>query len=358
MVTATKHFQSAAALAPTDPAVREWLARVEGVEERLRDFGAPAKPGLGDGAWRKNVSEAAEVMRDPVTKRKARANATTLLVSHGFTELTPTESGVWGRVARELERMDLARSLDDLETTGGPDSDELNGPIACVERLCPGADTLVLVFTGARQDVFFSLDVFHRHLASAGVSAVYLRNRSRNFYAFIEGLGDSFTETVERFREIKARAGASRLLVIGYCMGVAGALNYGKALRAEAVICFKPFLTMPRVEDLPPALVPMATALRDANPEFQAFMPEFEFDAHPAPRVTLVTHSELDADARIARDLSEKWPNVQMIETCGGVTSDCFVGAAASGLLWPLLEGFLAHGSVAPEIARALETGG
>ena len=350
---AAAYFQSAAALAPHDLSVRKWISRVDGLRSRWLKS-PPVSDRGGDSTWREKLIEAAAIARNPDVDRRKRDKAVFLLVSYGFTDLVPAGFGELGSIARELDRMGLSRSTVTLERDD-PDIDVLTSLTGCVVRLNIGSDTLLLVFGGSNHNTSLSFGVMHRFLAGTGASIVYLRNASYNVYLSISGLADDFAGTVEKLREIKARAGAKRILILSYCLGGVGAFNYGLALGAEATICFKPFFSIPKIEDLPPALAERAAQLREANPLFRARINELDFDAEGAPKVTLIINADIEPAASICRDMSERATNIRLVAIKDGQSSDSFLDVTKRGLLWPLLTSFIAEGEVAPDILSKLE---
>ena len=353
--TATTHFQSAAALAPGDLCVRKWVLRIDEIRDRwLKSSRAAVQ--ADEGNWRGKLIEAAAILRNPEADRAKRNEAGPLLVSYGYTDAVPTSFGASGRVAHELDRMGLSRPCANL-ANADPDSEELNSLTGCVERLNIGADTLLLVFGGSNQNVFLSFDVLHRFLGSTGASVVYLRNVAYNMYSSIAGLAGDFAGTVEKLREIKERAGAKRILIFSYCLGGIGAFNYGLALGAEAIVCFRPFFSVPKIEDLPPALAERAALLRQANPLFRARINELDFGADGAPRATLIANADIEPAASICSEMAKKSAKVRLVAIKGGANSDSLVDATARGLLWPLLTSFINNGEVASDVLDALERG-
>jgi tetratricopeptide (TPR) repeat protein len=353
--TAATYFRSAAALAPDNASVRKWISKVE--EIQLRGIGSTSsghRPGYD--TWRKNLIEAAEIMRAPEVDAGKRGEAAPLLLSYGYTESVPSSFGAFGMAARELERMGLSRPDATLESAD-PQRDELNSLTGCVERLNIGADTLLLVFGGSSHNAFLSFDALHRFLGVTGASIVYLRNVSFNTYSSIAGLAGDFAGTVEKLREIKVRAGAKRILILGYCVGVIGAVNYGIALEAEAIIGFRPFLSIPKLEDMPPALAARAAELMAANPLYQPYPDEADFNAEGTPHLTLIVNADIEPAASICNDIARRSSNVTLTTIKGGANSDSLLDATARGLLWPLLTSFIDTGKAATDMLRALECG-
>lgn len=105
----------------------------------------------------------------------------------------------------------------------------------------------VLLFRGRGDDKTTMAHVIDRHVASLGLSLVYLRDEHRLLYLQgLRSLAPDRASTIARLKEILA--GMGPIYVIGISAGGAGAVLYGVELGARAALCFSP------VTDLRPSV--------------------------------------------------------------------------------------------------------
>jgi tetratricopeptide (TPR) repeat protein len=168
----------------------------------------------------------------------------------------PMDAGLW-QVAVEY----AFRSPQDANSAGAkvgngeeisrlseraPGSSELLRATVIDEKLsdvivAPAADTqtVVLVFTGASDQVSMPLAIFDRYLAALGVTAIYLKDFDRLLYLDgIRSLGSNYDATIAAFRQIKSRLAARRLCTVGSSDGGFAAIRYGVALGADRILSF------------------------------------------------------------------------------------------------------------------------
>lgn len=101
----------------------------------------------------------------------------------------------------------------------------------------PGADTVLLVFTGRRDRIGIPLPLAHRWLGRMPASIVYLRDFA--MVQYLEGVtafGKGREATLDGLRALFGRLGARRVLCIGTSSGTMAAMQYGLDLKAEAVV--------------------------------------------------------------------------------------------------------------------------
>jgi tetratricopeptide (TPR) repeat protein len=314
--------------------------------------------------WKSELHDAAEILRVADSPREDRFWAAQLLLAYGMTDVLEEAFGPLEKIspgarrllqmARQLDRMGLSQPSGDPGQNADPETEQLNALTGFTERLTPGAETLVLVFCGRLHRVFLSLDILHRILRNTGASLVYLRDLERTLYlGGVVGLGDDFAGTVDAFRAIMARSGARRLLMIGNCIGCVGALRFGLALGAEAVLGVKPLIGATAEEALSPRRASRLEALRNTAPQLVGDLPSLYLAAAAPPRVTLISGAGAEPEASFARDMSAKVPGVISVEV-QTPTKDCLNEILALGLLTPMLMSFVAEGAVAPDVLGAL----
>ena len=104
-----------------------------------------------------------------------------------------------------------------------------------------GAETAVLIFTGALDDVAIPLSTFDRHMAALEVTTIYLKDFNRLCYlGGVQSLGENYNATLAGLRSLLGRLGVKRLAVIGHCDGAASSINYGIELGAHNILSFGP----------------------------------------------------------------------------------------------------------------------
>ena len=105
----------------------------------------------------------------------------------------------------------------------------------------PGADTVVLAFTGGGNKLGLSLNLMDRWLAKQHCHVVYLRDRQRVGYARgLPDLGPDLPTTIAGLSTIVRDLGAHRTVCIGTSAGATGALRYAPLLGAERVLALAP----------------------------------------------------------------------------------------------------------------------
>jgi hypothetical protein len=113
--------------------------------------------------------------------------------------------------------------------------DDLTKEVQVVAR--PGADTVVLLFCGGFHHLGLPLALEHRWHGNLNASLIYLRDFQRCYYLRgLTSIGTSREGTLAELRRVIASIGARRIVCYGMSSGVFGALNYGLALEAEAVL--------------------------------------------------------------------------------------------------------------------------
>jgi hypothetical protein len=103
---------------------------------------------------------------------------------------------------------------------------------------CPGAETAVLLFCGADNELGLPVTLEHRWHGNLNASLIYLRDFQRcSYLRGVTSLSADRTSTIAELRRLVASIGACRIVCYGVSAGGLGALTYGLELEAEAVLC-------------------------------------------------------------------------------------------------------------------------
>lgn len=133
------------------------------------------------------------------------------------------------RVGDVFDRLPLAG-------TPLPFKDDPASAIQIVAR--DGAETVLLLFCGAGDNLGLPLAVVHSWIGRLDASLIYLRDIPQcNFLNGIGTLGATRVATIAALRQIVASLGAKRISCCGASAGGFGALLYGLDLEADAILC-------------------------------------------------------------------------------------------------------------------------
>ena len=339
-------LQRAAELAPLDLRPRREL--------RLM------KPVLDAADWQAELEDALRVARQPATPAMARLQAAKLFIEHGLTGrakalLEPLEprfpaARQLSLAVRQIERLGLSLELE--EAGPAPELEALRG---YVEKPVPGAESLLLVFAGTNNRLWMNFTLLHRLLGKTGMSLVYVRDVERSWYTRgIAGLGADTAEAAEGFRQMAARYGARRILTIGNCVGCLGALRYGMALGAEAVLGLGPKLS--GEAGVPPTHVARLNDVRAHLPAHHHNIRQAYAAAAFPPPLTLVYGADC-ADSAQARALAGR-PGARRMELPGSADPDAVKELLLRGLLEPVLLEFAAGGMISDTLAARIAASG
>lgn len=106
---------------------------------------------------------------------------------------------------------------------------------------CPGADTLVMVFCGARHQLGVATNLVDRWFAALGCHVAYLRDRQKIGYTGgIEALGPDMPATLEALSKLIIDLDPRRVVSLGNSAGAAGALRYAAPLGVDRVLALAP----------------------------------------------------------------------------------------------------------------------
>jgi hypothetical protein len=257
---------------------------------------------------------------------------------------------------RALERSDMAFRL---ERTGAVDVDDehlLADLSGVAEWPCEGADTMVIVFSGRGYRVLLGLSVLCRALKMTGASIVYFRDLERTrYFGGVVGISADYISTSAALRSIARRRFAKRILTIGHCTGSAAALRYGLDLGAEAVLAISPRIRVPAKEALTPEACAKFAELGETIPEFFTDISALYADSANPPRATLLFGENCETDASDAM-LMAKAHNVVLAGIPNYAEHDCIKHLLQRGLLAPMLNNFVASGSIGSEVLEQLRS--
>jgi hypothetical protein len=187
-----------------------------------------------------------------------------------------------------------------------------------------------------------------------GVSVVYLQDIQRGWYTRgVVGLGDDYDSAVKGLRAMGARWNARRILTMGNSHACFGALSYGLSLDAQGVLGIAPNIRASS------AVTPMdrktLESLRRRLPANHKDIHTRYIEAESRPDVTLIYGAEREPDASDARFLSDV-PGVKIAGLPGASDHGTLRDLLVRGLLEPVLQEFVANGTVLPNLLAKIST--
>jgi hypothetical protein len=206
----------------------------------------------------------------------------------------------------------------------------------------PGADTVVVVFTGSRDSALSTpLNVFDWHLAALGVSAIYLKDFSRLLYLTgVQSLGN-LKATSAALQDMARRLGARRLCTIGTSTGGAAAIRYGVELSAARIISFAGPTNIGQRQTECSRWRVFKRRLTEAALDEPLDLREFLISRHSSTRIDLVYGAEMSQDRDYALHLAGL-PGVVLHPQPGQDSHRIMPQLAKSGRLRSLLTELLA----------------
>jgi tetratricopeptide (TPR) repeat protein len=332
--------ERAAAVAPSAPLVMKALRKLQ------------AQRGAYD--WKEEIHRAIAVVNDENAPAAELFQAASQLLEYGLTgalkpaiprleKLSPQARQLLA-TARELERAGFAQTLNAEGTAPEGEDLDLNEVRGFIEKPNPGSDVLLVAFAGSNSRVAITFSLLHRYLRTTGANLVYVRDiQETRYLRGIVGLGDDFASTADAIRELADRAGAKRILMLGNCEGCAGALRYGAAVDAQAVLAVSPNIGVPASQVLKPMDSGKVDRIRAAYPGLLD-VPALYRTAGEKPRVTLIFGEKDEPDDSRVRELA----NVPGVASAG-IAQHRFPILRillTEGLLQPMLQEFVANGVV------------
>lgn len=105
--------------------------------------------------------------------------------------------------------------------------------------------TTVIVFAGILHRVMCSYECLDAYLAYHGHSAIYLRDRPRNFYIpGLAPLAPDYPGTIQALKSILEQLETKTLLCLGTSVGGFASIRYGVALQAKRVVAISPIVNI------------------------------------------------------------------------------------------------------------------
>jgi len=314
--------------------------------------------------WRTEIEEALAVTRGTDMPVRTQIEAAKVLVEYGLTEAArPVLSRLEGRspaarqllmAVRQIERMGLARPLSAGPPVSDPAEIQLESLQGFHEMPVPGSDTVLIVFGGTNNRLWITFSLLHRILRKTGVSVIYCRDLQRVWYASgVIGLGHDFPSTVEGFRKLIARYGATRVLTLGNCIGCLGALRYGLFLGAQGVLAISPKLRL--LGDLEPQQIAQVRPIHERRPIQDKNIHKEYLEVSPRPNVALIFGADCAGDAYVANAMVDV-PGVALASIPESSDADSVKDLLVRGLFEPLLQDFVANGVVSQETHRLIST--
>lgn len=342
-------FKEASVVAPFDLRPKREMRRLE------------VTPGAYD--WRAEIEEAAAVTHATDVPVERQLEAAKILVEYGLTEAArPVLSRLEANypaarqlllAVRQIERMGLARPLSDSGVSD-PAEAQIESFQGFLEMPVPGSDTVLIVFGGTNNRLWMTFSLLHRILRKMGVTVIYCRDLQRAWYARgIIGLGDDFQSTVDGFRTLVSRHGATRVLTLGNCSGCLPALRYGLSLGAQGVLALSPKLRLraglnpDQRTQLKPMDERLPTDDKNVHTEY--------LEVSPRPNVALIFGENCADDACVANVMSDV-PGISLASIPDSRDTDSVKDLLVRGLFEPLLRDFVAHGVVSQETHAQIST--
>jgi tetratricopeptide (TPR) repeat protein len=350
MSTALALFGEASAAAPLDLRPKREIRHLKAV------------PGAYD--WQTEIEEAVAVTRASEVPVVTQLDAARILVEYGLTEAArPVLSKLEARfpaarqlllAVRQIERMGVARPLPLSSADSDPAESQLESLRGFLEMPVPGSNTILIVFGGTNNRVWITFSLLHRILRKTGVTVVYCRDLQRIWYAGgIAGLGDDFQSTVEGFRTLITRYGATRVLTLGNCIGCLGALRYGLSLGAQGVLAVSPKL---RLGGRPaPHQRAQLRPVHERPPVQDKNIHREYLEVSSRPNVALIFGARCARDAYVANVMADV-PGVTLAAIPDSSDTDSVKDLLVRGLFEPLLQDFVANGVVSQEIHALIST--
>jgi Flp pilus assembly protein TadD len=348
--TALALFEEASVTAPLDLRPKREIRNLKAI------------PGAYD--WQTEVEEAVAVTRAADVPVETQLEAAKILVEYGLTEAArPVLSRLEARfpaarqlllAVRQLDRMGLARPI--CASAAGLDQTEsqLMSLRGFLEMPVPGSDTILIVFGGTNNRLWMTFSLLHRILRKTGVSLIYCRDLQRVWYASgVIGLGDDFQSTVEGFRTLVIRYGATRVLALGNCIGCLAALRYGLSLGAQGVLALSPKLRL--LEDLEPHQRAQLRPSHQRRPAEGKNIHREYVEVSSRPNVALIFGEQCAGDAYNANIMADV-PGVAVAGIPDSSDTDSVKDLLVRGLFEPLLQDFVANGVVSQEIRTLIST--
>jgi tetratricopeptide (TPR) repeat protein len=350
--TALWYMESAMRIAPGDASVRE-VTRDLSVENGSFD-------------WKQELEAAVRIVRAGDAPAAKLLSAAAILFNYGITDivhpaLVPLEENWPGArklalAIRELERAGLALSAGSEKTQPDPNEYQLEELKGFIEKPVANSDTMLLAFSGTNNRMSFTLSLMHRFLRKSGVSVVYVRDINRNRYlGGVVGLGNDFAETTQAFADLAKRYGAKRILTLGNCTGCLGALRYGAALGAEAILGISPALRAQRAGTIKPEHAKRLADLRGNLPANHKTLDTLFAEARQQPNVTLIYSEKYPQDAEDAQSTTA-FSDVTLVPIPNAADHNGIGELLMRGLLAPLLSEFVSEGRVSAEMQTKIRT--
>ena len=349
VAAALRWFEEAAVAAPLDLRPKQQLRRLR-VTPEAHD-------------WRREVEEAVAASRAADVSLEAQLEAGRVLVAYGLTALARPllqrlqavfpDARQLLLAVRQIERMGLARPLPACASGSDGAEGQFEFLQGFLEMPVPGSDTVVIVFGGTHHRLWIAFSLLHEILRRTGVSVIYCRDLQRLWYeAGIIGLGEDFASTLQGFRALIRRYGATRVLTLGNCMGCLGALRHGLLLGAQGVLALSPKLRL-LADPEPPQERHRFKPLAENRCATHRNIRREYLEAPSRPKVTLV----------FGEDCAEDSDDAHAMANVGGVTlagipessdTNSVKDLIVRGLFEPLLRDFIAAGALSQKVHKLI----
>ena len=230
----------------------------------------------------------------------------------------------WARNVHRLLEMTPA-----LDPAAPPFRNDPSGGAQVIHR--PGAETVILVFSGGNQAVGMPLPMLHQWLSRWPVSLVYLRDRkSLGYLAGVEPFGQDLAATLQALRSLIEELGATRIVCYGLSYGGYGALRYGLELGAAAVVTLSGLVNMDPAFNTGLHYTETARRLNEAFPDETLDLRELHLASSNPPAV-FAAYAEHNWDDRIHAEHLAGLDGVVLIQAPGTKTHNTTVELILKG---------------------------
>ncbi|MGO1121238.1 alpha/beta fold hydrolase [Rhodovibrionaceae bacterium A322] len=298
--------------------------------------------------WPEKLMHEAESETNPAAQREQSAMLR-LGLAKWFLTIRQTEDAkqMLDKIPRDLpqnrvkqEMAQVAESFSMLTTYNdlvGPDPG--NTEISTIQPwFCSTeTDTVIFVFNGGGEQVTLALSALHLELRKLGRHLVYISDLNESFYLTGRDWRDP-DELCQKLHALAAELGADRYYMLGFSSGGYGALRYGAAMNAEAVLALSP-VTVP--EKLNSAWIrePLLD-LRGSKADFVPDLDEYLASLPVVPRCTIWYGADCEKD-KVAAEALAGFPTVELAPIDGLATHSSLNWFIRKRQLGRLLEGFL-----------------
>ena len=188
--------------------------------------------------------------------------------------------------------------FDHLPSARSGEPDLVDRGTSDVQVMRRDNDTVLLAFCGKGGRIGLPLPMMNRWMGLTNASVVYLRDLGRHHYlGGVASLAEGRAATLDALRRIMGELGGRRLICFGNSAGAFGALGYGLALEAEAVLCTAGLVNLEPEFNTYLRYATQARIAREAFPEAALDLRQ-ALEESPRPPRTMLVYGERNWDDR------------------------------------------------------------